>query len=94
MRGQPHSRFYLEYDKEALSRTLKGEGLYYRNYDREFGARQTGPRYASPGGYLDFFDIANEVSVGRAMLVVSLPDIPYEGKFFKFVAKIFPLDPW
>ena len=42
----------------------------------------------------DFFNIANEVSVGRALLVVSLPDIPYEGKFFKFVAKIFPLDPW
>lgn len=54
VRSQPHSRYYTDYDKEALSRTLKGEGLYYRNYGREFGARQTDPRYASPGGYLDF----------------------------------------
>lgn len=54
VRSQPHSRYYSDYDKQALSCTLKGEGLYYRNYDREFGARQTDPRYASPGGYLDF----------------------------------------
>lgn len=41
----------------------------------------------------DFFNIADEVTLSRALLTVSLPDIPYEGKYFKFVAKIFPLAP-
>lgn len=36
VRSQPHSRYYTDYAKEALSRTLKGEGLYYRNYDPIF----------------------------------------------------------
>lgn len=41
----------------------------------------------------DFFHCANEVTFENALLVVSLPDLPYEGKYFKFVAKIFPLNP-
>lgn len=54
VRSQPHSQYFSDYNRENLSRSLNQAGIYYRNYAREFGARQTDPVFRSPGGYLDF----------------------------------------
>lgn len=55
VRSTPYSRQCPEYDKEFLSLALKGAGIYYRNYAREFGARQEDPQYCLPSyDYLDF----------------------------------------
>lgn len=39
----------------------------------------------------DYYDVQDHWHVGNAVLVMSLPDIPYNGKYYKFVAKIFPI---
>jgi uncharacterized protein (DUF488 family) len=54
VRSQPYSAYHPEYNKEFLEHTLHEEKIAYRNYAREFGARQTDSRYYSPDGYLDF----------------------------------------
>ena len=54
VRSQPYSSKYSYYNKDNIEVTLKGKGIYYRNYSKEFGARQTDLRYFSPEGYLDF----------------------------------------
>ena len=54
VRSNPHSAYYTQFDKEVLSEELKKHGILYRNYWREFGARQEDPRYYSKEGYLDF----------------------------------------
>ena len=41
----------------------------------------------------DFYNITDKAQANQAILVVSLPDAPYYGKFFKFVAKIFIIAP-
>lgn len=42
----------------------------------------------------DYRDAADGERIGRAVLLVSLPDAPYtDGYYYKFVAKIFPLCP-
>ena len=54
VRSLAYSQHYPDYNKEALSRVLKSNGIVYRNYSAEFGARQTEKCYLSPKGYLDF----------------------------------------
>jgi uncharacterized protein (DUF488 family) len=54
VRSNPNSAYYTEYNHDVLSTSLKRNGIYYRNYAREFGARQTNPKYFTAGGYLDF----------------------------------------
>lgn len=54
VRSSPYSKYYSEYNKENLEVRLKIEGIYYRNYAKEFGARQECKDYYNPGGYLDF----------------------------------------
>lgn len=54
VRSNPHSVYYTQYNKEIFAETLKKHGILYRNYAREFGARQEDPRYYSKEGYLDF----------------------------------------
>lgn len=40
----------------------------------------------------DYFDAEEGLEIGRAVLLVSLPDAPFrDGYYYKFVAKIFPL---
>ena len=53
VRSQPYSRHFPDFNRETLAATLKGERIRYRNYAREFGARQTNPAWF-PDGYLDF----------------------------------------
>ncbi len=54
VRSNPHSAYYTDYNAEAFSRKVTEAGLIYRNYAREFGARQEDPQYLHPEGYLDF----------------------------------------
>ena len=41
----------------------------------------------------DFYDMPNNTMIGDALIVVSLPDTPImENRYYKFVAKIFPIN--
>lgn len=53
VRSTPFSGFHQDYNKDQLERTLNKAHIYYRNYAREFGARQPERSYY-PKGYLDF----------------------------------------
>ncbi len=53
VRSVPRSSYYTDYDVGLLRETLKEEGILYRNYAREFGARQEDTALY-PNGYLDF----------------------------------------
>lgn len=53
VRSTPFSQYFQEYNKDYLQKKLKSEGIIYRNYREEFGARQTNIEYY-PNGYLDF----------------------------------------
>ena len=37
----------------------------------------------------DYYSALNGTRIGRAILLMSLPEDDYNGKYFKFVAKIF-----
>jgi uncharacterized protein (DUF488 family) len=53
VRSQPYSRYYSEYNKEAIEELLKSNNINYRNLAIEFGARQTNRKYYTDGK-LDF----------------------------------------
>ena len=53
VRSDPHSQWRSEYNMEHIRLVLKQQGIYYRNYAGEFGARQE-DRCFYPNGYLDF----------------------------------------
>jgi len=54
VRSSPYSERYSEYNRENLERILSSNGIYYRNYKQEFGARQENRDFYSSDGYLDF----------------------------------------
>lgn len=53
VRSSPYSSYYTAFNKENLELSLKKENIYYRNYAKEFGARQE-DLDLYPFGYLDF----------------------------------------
>ena len=53
VRSSPGSSYYKDFDSDVLERRLKNEGILYRNYAFEFGARQE-DKSLYPNGYLDF----------------------------------------
>lgn len=53
VRSVPRSSYFTDYNIENLSPFLRSHGIIYRNYDREFGARQT-DRSFYKNGRLDF----------------------------------------
>lgn len=53
VRSSPFSKHYPDYNKDVLEQRLKQHGILYRNYAKEFGARQTNPIYYS-GDIVDF----------------------------------------
>lgn len=59
VRSIPLSKFYVNYNKENLARVLKENEIIYRNYDKEFGARQTNKAFYVKEGYLDFEKFAH-----------------------------------
>ncbi len=54
VRSQPYSQYFSDYNKEILEHKLESQGIHYRNYFSEFGARQDERQYYSSNGYLDF----------------------------------------
>lgn len=54
VRSSPYSAYYTQYNREAFSEELKKQGILYRNYAYEFGARQEDLRFFTKEGYLDF----------------------------------------
>lgn len=53
VRSSPFSAYYTDYNKDVFETVLKQNNILYRNYAREFGARQTNPDYYS-GDIVDF----------------------------------------
>lgn len=53
VRSLPRSSYYTDFDEVPLKETLRENGILYRNYKREFGARQE-DQTLYPSGYLDF----------------------------------------
>lgn len=53
VRSNPYSEYYFDYNKENLEKSLKKEKIFYRNYQKEFGARQTDEKFFR-NGVLDF----------------------------------------
>lgn len=74
VRSQPHSKFYKDFDKASLSETLDKYHICYRNYYKEFGARQSNVRYY-PNGYLDFsmYVKSTEFLAGMDRLIKAMP---------------------
>jgi len=53
VRSLPFSSYFYNYNGDLLSKELKKNGIMYRNYAKEFGARQEDEQYYTDG-YLDF----------------------------------------
>ena len=53
VRTTPRSAYYKDFDADILEERLRKEGILYRNYAYEFGARQEDTSLY-PNGYLDF----------------------------------------
>lgn len=47
VRSKPYSQYFKDFDKEILSEELKKNGILYRNYAFEFGARQENKEFYS-----------------------------------------------
>ena len=54
VRSVAYSERYPTYNKDSLKEVLNANGILYRNYAKEFGARQDDPRFYNQDGYLDF----------------------------------------
>jgi uncharacterized protein (DUF488 family) len=65
VRSVPYSKYHSDYNKEALQAMLETQNIKYRNYAREFGARQT-DQYYYTDGKLDFekFALSEQFSDG------------------------------
>lgn len=54
VRSNPFSQYHVDYNKNTISDTLNKNGILYRNYKTEFGARQDDKSFYCKEGYLDF----------------------------------------
>ena len=54
VRSSPMSERYPDFNRPELSEYLLANGIIYRNYAEEFGARQDDSRFYTDDGYLDF----------------------------------------
>ena len=54
VRSSPYSERYADYNRDNLESMLVSNKIYYRNYVKEFGARQENRSFYSEEGYLDF----------------------------------------
>lgn len=54
VRSYAYSERYPDYNKITIEKSLNKEGIYYKNYAKEFGARQDNKSFYSSEGYLDF----------------------------------------
>jgi uncharacterized protein (DUF488 family) len=54
VRSAPYSRIAPQFNKEALSATLKEAGILYTHFEKEFGARHTRPSLLDEEGKVNF----------------------------------------
>ena len=54
VRSTPKSSYYKDFDDSNLLPLLKNNGILYRNYKEEFGARQDNKDFYNSKGFLDF----------------------------------------
>lgn len=54
VRSMPYSAIRPEFNREALAESLKAAGILYRNYAKEFGARQEGDKFQNAEHAVDF----------------------------------------
>ncbi|MDD6941417.1 MAG: DUF488 domain-containing protein [Bacilli bacterium] len=54
VRSIPRSSRYKDFDDNNLTSLLKNYGIIYRNYKKEFGARQVNLEFYNKKGFLDF----------------------------------------
>lgn len=54
VRSIPKSSYYKDFDDTTLAPVLKSNGILYRNYKTEFGARQENKSFYNEDGILDF----------------------------------------
>lgn len=54
VRSSAYSERYPDYNKSNIESVLKSNGIYYRNYINEFGARQDDLSFYTDDGFLDF----------------------------------------
>lgn len=54
VRSSPYSERYAEYNRDNIESILSENGIYYRNYVKEFGARQENRSFYAEEGFLDF----------------------------------------
>lgn len=54
VRSVPKSSYYKDFDDSNLMPLLKANGILYRNYKKEFGARQENKDFYNSKGFLDF----------------------------------------
>ena len=54
VRSSPYSHHSPEYDCTAIEARLKKDGILYKSYAEEFGARQENPAFYSRDGIMDF----------------------------------------
>ncbi len=73
VRSYAYSEKYPEYNKYTIKKILNEEGIYYKNYSKEFGARQEEKGLYSSNGYLDFdiFSKSEQFQMGVTKLVDS-----------------------
>ena len=74
VRSSPRSEFYKDYNKTDLDNKLKKSRIIYRNYKKEFGARQNNSQYYTHG-YLDFnlFALSEEFRSGFEKIANAIP---------------------
>lgn len=79
VRSSPYSSRFDIYNKDNIEIALKKEGIYYRNYAREFGARQENPGFYT-NGILDFRKFTNSPQfadgIGKIDKTVSAGYVP------------------
>lgn len=54
VRSSPYSERYPDYNSVELSEYMQQNGIIYRSYSKEFGARQDDTCFYNDEGYLDF----------------------------------------
>lgn len=54
VRSNPNSRYYEDYNEYNIKRLLAENGIHYRNYKCEFGARQLNKDFYDKEGYMSF----------------------------------------
>lgn len=74
VRSMPYSKIYSDYNEGNIKDTLRKCGVYYRNYKKEFGARQENELYY-PHGYLDFslFTKSETFKEGMNRIISAIP---------------------